>query len=172
MIRRTLFAGVFVLGLAGLAAAEMPIGFVDIEKIINEERRFVKAQKEIDEMVDRFERGRERLEAELEKLSEQMQDAQSSRQEDLMEILGRRLQDRSSEYQEFMAETFGPEGIIETQTDEIMGPLYGKLEQACKKVGEDKRIPLILDLENISPWYAADTLDITDEVLAELEKIW
>jgi len=172
MIRRTLFAGIFVMGLAGLAAAEMPIGFVDTEKIINEERRFVKAQKEIDEMVDRFERDRERLEGELEKLSEEMQDAQSSRQEDLMEILGRRLQDRSREYQDFMAEAFGPEGIIETQTDEIMGPLYEKLEQACKKVGEDMRIPLILDLENISPWYAADTLDITDEVLAELEKIW
>ena len=83
----------------------------------------------------------------------------------------RRLGEKSHEYQQFMAETFGPDGIIETNTSEIMDPLYDKLEQACRKVGERLKISLVLDRESVGPLYAADSLDITDEVLIELKRI-
>ena len=104
--------------------------------------------------------------------TERLQQAQSERQRDVAERLGPQMSEKSQKYQEFMGETFGPGGIIESHTDEIMEPLYDKLEQACRKVGKQLQIPLILDLQTVGPLYMADTLDLTDEVLAELKKIW
>jgi len=172
MIKRALFAGVFTLVLAAAAAAEMPLGVVDTEKIINEESRFARAQKEIDEMIGQFEDDRERFEKELEDLSARLEEAQSDQRRSLIEMYGRRMAEKSRKYQTFMAETFGSGGIIETQTDKIMGPLYEKLELACKKVGERLRIYLVLDRAGLGALYIADTLDITDAVLTELKKTW
>jgi outer membrane protein len=164
-----------IIGLVALfsagAAAEMPVGLVDAERIMDEEPRFIQAQKEIDEMVDQFEGDRQKFEDELQDLSDRLQRAQENRRESSVEMYQRRLGEKSQEYQQFMAETFGPDGIIETNTSEIMDPLYDKLEQACRKVGERLKIPLVLDRESVGPLYAADSLDITDEVLIELKRI-
>jgi len=150
----------------------MPVGLVDTDRIMDTEQRFIQAQREIDEMVDQFEGDRQKFEDELQDLSERLQRAQENNRESTLEMYQRRLGEKSQEYQQFMAETFGPDGIIETNTSEIMDPLYDKLEEACKNVGEKSGIPLILDRGSLGPLYAADSLDITDEVLAELKKIW
>ena len=172
MARSLFFTGLLVVFLAAAVTAEVIVGFVDIDRIGSEEPRFVKAQKEIDEMVAQFERDRERSEKDMQELSERLQQAQAERRRDVAERLGPQMSEKSQKYQEFMGETFGPGGIIESHTDEIMEPLYDKLEQACRKVGKQLQIPLILDLQTVGPLYMADTLDLTDEVLAELKKIW
>lgn len=165
-------AGLFAAVLAVAATAGMAIGLVDTKKIAAGEGRFVRAQQEIDEMVAQFEDARDRYEKELQDLTQQLERVRDSRGGETSELYGRQMADKSQEYQKFMAETFGPGGIVETQTDSIMAPLYDKLERACRKVGERLRIPLILDRESLGPLYAADTLDVTAEVLAELKKTW
>ncbi len=164
-----------IIGLVALfsagAAAKMPVGLVDTERIMGEEPRFLQAQKEIEEMVDQFEGDRQKFENELRDLSDRLQRAQENRRESSVKMYQQRLGEKSQEYQQFMAEIFGPDGIIETNTSEIMDPLYDKLEQACRKVGERLEIPLVLDRESVGPLYAADSLDITDEVLLELKRI-
>jgi outer membrane protein len=157
---------------AGGAAAQMPVGLVDTDRIMAEESRFIQAQREVDAMISQFEAEREKFEEELQDLSRRLQRAQENREQSSVELYQRRLGETSQEYQQFMAETFGPDGIVEKNTNEIMDPLYDKLEQACRMVGERRGIPLILDRESIGPLYAADSLDITGEVLAELEKTW
>jgi outer membrane protein len=172
MAKYLLLAVLLVVFLATTGTAEMVVGFVDTDRISSEEPRFVKAQKEIDEMVAQFERDRERSEKEMQELSDRLQQAQTERRRDVMEQLGPQMSDKSQEYQAFMAETFGPGGIVETHTNEIMEPLYDRLERACEKVGKRLQIPLIFDRQTVGPLYVADTLDITDEVLAELKKLW
>lgn len=159
----TLYAG---------AAADMPVGLVDTERIMSEEPRFIEAQREIDQMIDQFEADRKQFEDELQDLSGRLQRAQENSRQSSGEMYQRRLAEKSQAYQQFMAETFGPDGIIETNTSEIMDPLYDKLEQACRKVGERLEIPLILDRETVGPLYAADSLDVTGEVLTELKRLW
>jgi Skp family chaperone for outer membrane proteins len=173
--RKMLQRLVTIIGLVGLfyagAAAEMPVGLVDTERIMEAEPRFVQAQREIDQMVDQFDGDRKKFEEELQDLSGRLQRAQENGREGSVDLYQRQLGEKTQVYQQFMTETYGPDGIIETNTSEIMDPLYDKLELACKNVGQQLAIPLILDRGTLGPLYAADTLDITDEVLAELKKI-
>jgi len=153
------------------AAAEMPVGLVDTERIMSQEQRFIDAQKEIDQMVAQFEGDRKKFEDELQDLTDRLQRAQENQRESSQGLYQRQLGEKSQAYQQFLSETFGPGGIIETNTSEIMNPLYDKLELACKNVGGKLAIPLILDRGTLAPLFAADTLDVTDEVLTELKSI-
>ena len=171
-IPRTVAAVALALFLAAPAMAGKMIGLVSVDDIVSKENRFVKAQKEVDDMVDQFDTQRDQYERELQDLSQKLQRAQSDRRDDIVQTYGQQMSEKSRAYQDFMDETFGPGGIIENKTDEIMGPMYDKLEKACKQVGERLDIPLILDRQSLGPLYAADTLDVTTEVLEELKKIW
>ena len=70
-----------------------------------------------------------------------------------------------------MQETFGDDGIIEKNSAEQLTPLYDKLADAAKSVAKAKGLDLILDLETVNPLFAADRLDVTDDVLAEFAKL-
>ncbi len=172
MMRAIAIAVATIIMMSVTALAQAPIGLIDLDRIFEEESRFARAQGEIDDMVAQFEREREEWENELRELSERIQDAQQSRRDRDIEMYTRRMAEKSQEYQRFMEETFGPDGVIESHTNEIMEPLYEKLESACEKVGEAKGIPLIVDQDNLGIWYKADSLDVTTEVLAELKRIW
>jgi outer membrane protein len=171
-IYRAVVAVTLAVFLAVPAMAGKIIGLVSVDEITAKENRFVQAQKEIDDMVDQFERQRDQYERELQDLSQKLERAQGDRRDNILQMYGQQMAEKSRAYQNFMAETFGVDGIIENKTDEIMGPLYDKLEQACKQVGERLQIPLIIDRESLGPLYAADTLDVTTEVLEDLKRIW
>ncbi len=172
MVRTTAVVTALLLAVSVPATAQVPIGLIDMDRIFEEESRFARAQGEIDDMVAQFEREREEWEKDLRDLSERIQQVRESRRDSEIEMYTRRMAEKSQEYQRFMEETFGPEGIIEKNSNEIMEPLYEKLESACEKVGEAQGIPLIVDQDNLGVWYAADTLDVTTAVLDELKRIW
>jgi Skp family chaperone for outer membrane proteins len=157
-------------GAASNAAAEVNIGTVEVEKIRKESPRFQEALKDIDDMVEEFERRRDDKQEELQSLAEDLEVA-SSAGGSRFERLRQEMMEKSQEYQQFMEETFGTEGIIETKSSEWLAPLYADLAEAGKKAAKTLGLDLILDLEQINPLFAGDNIDVTDAVLEEFLKM-
>lgn len=153
------------------AAAELRVGTVDVQRVRKESPGFQAALKEIDAMVADFEKRRDQKRDELTALSQQLQDATDRNLPASIDRLRRAMSDKSSAFQQFMTETFGDKGIIETQSSEKLAPLYSNLADAAKAVAKARSLDLILDLEQINPLFASDSLDVTDDVLAELAKM-
>ena len=156
----------------GSVQAQVSIGTVDIQRVRDDARKFKKALAEINDMVEEFERRRDRQTEQLKGLSEDLQDAEQRGFDGTSERLRKELQSKSMEFKEFMQETFGQDGIIESKSEELLAPLYDKLTIAAKKVAETRGLDLILDLEQVNPLFSSDSLDVTDDVLAEFEKLW
>ncbi|MBD3298491.1 MAG: hypothetical protein GF341_07550, partial [candidate division Zixibacteria bacterium] len=150
---------------AGVSQAQVKIGTVDIQRIRDESPKFEDALSDIDDMVEDFERRRDRQADELDDLSADLQDAEQRGLQGAAERLRNELQAKSQEFQQFMQETFGQGGIIESKSEELLAPLYDKLTVAAEKVAETMELDLILDLEQTNPLFASDALDVTDEVL-------
>ncbi|GAB4315112.1 MAG: hypothetical protein Kow0074_02510 [Candidatus Zixiibacteriota bacterium] len=171
VITVTLLIAVLIAG-GAVAEAQTRIGTVDLQRIREESPKFKDALSEIDDMVEEFERRRDRQTEELEQLSTDLQDAERRGLQGSTERLRNELQAKSQEFQQFMQETFGQDGIIETKSAELLAPLYDKLTVAAEKVAKAMSLDLILDLEQTNPLFASDALDVTDEVLAEFKKFW
>lgn len=152
-------------------AAGTAVGTVDVQRVRKENPEFKAAQKQIDDMVADFERQRDQKQAELQQLSQQMQDAQNQNIPASVDRLRQEVSDKSQAYQKFMEESFGSEGIIESKSSELLAPIYTKLADAAKTVAKNRTLDLILDLEQVNPLFSSDSLDVTDDVLTELAKL-
>ncbi|MFO7659899.1 MAG: OmpH family outer membrane protein [Candidatus Cloacimonadaceae bacterium] len=69
-----------------------------------------------------------------------------------------------------LEEFFGEGGRAEQRYKELIEPLTVKINEVIKKISEDERYTLILDVSMGSVLYAAPSMDVTDQVLAELNK--
>lgn len=160
-----------VLAIASSATAQVKIGTVDLQRVRSEDPSFKKALADIDGMVSEFEKRRDRQQAELQSLAQDLQDAQQRGTGGSTERLQSELQQKSADFQKFMTETFGDSGIVETNSSEQLAPLYDKLAAAAKSIAKVQGLDLILDLETVNPLFADDRLDVTDAVLAEFAKL-
>jgi len=160
-----------VMCVAGQSQAQVKVGTVDVQRVRDENADFKKALGEIDDMVKDFEQRRDRQTDELQKLSEDLQDAQKRGLQSSAQSLQNELQSKSNDFQQFMQETFGDSGIIENKSAELLTPLYTKLADAAKNVAKAQGLDLILDLEQVNPLFSSDALDVTDAILKEVAKL-
>ncbi len=69
-----------------------------------------------------------------------------------------------------LEEYFGDGGKAEQRYKELIEPLTKKINDIIKKISEDDKYTLVLDVSMGTVLYAAPSMDITDQVLAELNK--
>jgi outer membrane protein len=69
-----------------------------------------------------------------------------------------------------LEEYFGDGGRAEQRYKELIEPLTKKINDVIKKISEDERYTLVLDVSMGTVLYAVPSMDITDQVLAELNK--
>lgn len=69
-----------------------------------------------------------------------------------------------------LEEYFGDNGKAEQRYKELIEPLTKKINDVIKKISEQDKYTLVLDVSMGTVLYAAPSMDITDQVLAELNK--
>jgi len=69
-----------------------------------------------------------------------------------------------------LEEYFGDGGKAEQRYKELIEPLTKKINDVIKKISEDEKYTLVLDVSMGTVLYAIPSMDITDQVLAELNK--
>ena len=66
--------------------------------------------------------------------------------------------------------TFGPDGKAERRNAELVRPLRDKTMRIIERIAIENNYAIVLDIAVVSPAYAKKSLDLTDKVMAELEK--
>ncbi len=81
-----------------------------------------------------------------------------------------RIDAKKAEAGQKLEEYFGDGGRAEQRYKELIEPLTKKINDVIKKISEDERYTLVLDVSMGTVLYAVPSMDITDQVLAELNK--
>ncbi|MDD4203140.1 MAG: OmpH family outer membrane protein [Candidatus Omnitrophica bacterium] len=153
---------VFVLGLTGIAYAENgKIGFVDRRTIAFEYNKI----KDLNASIEQdYEAARQEIEiktADIKKLSEDMELlSESARQEKEPE-----LQEKIRDFDNYRREKMQELG---KKRDDGMMEITKEIDLVCKEYGKKNGYFTILD--KAAALYSPDTADITQDVLAELNK--
>jgi outer membrane protein len=172
VIHTLAIAVLILIAAPGASVAQVKIGTVDVQRVRQESPQFKKALAEIDDLVKEFEQRRDRMQADLERLANNFRDNESRGLTASSSQQRLELQEKSQEFQKFMEETFGTDGIVESNSEEKLAPLYQKLTAATRTVATAKGLELVLDLEQTTPLYVSTSLDVTTDVMAELAKLW
>ena len=151
-------------------AQEGKIGYVDSQRIFAESPEFQEAQAKFDKEVEDWNARAATMNDEVEQLKEESQrnslvwsTTKKKEAEDL-------LKSKQDTLQAYLDDTFGPNGKAEKRMAELSKPIKDRIIGIIKRIAIENDFDVVLDAANVSIAYAKESLDLTDEVMAELGK--
>ncbi len=161
---------IFTLALASFIFADVKIGYVDSNEIMNNFDEVRQVQADLEKEQRRLESEFNELVYSLDSLKQDfdrqrllMSDTRRNEKEN--EILN-----KEKSVQKFQLDKFGPEGEIYKTQNQLLKPVLAKIDDAIQKVGSDRGYDFILDAMSGALLYALDSHNLTEDVMDELAK--
>jgi outer membrane protein len=154
---------------AGMAQ-EYKIGYIDSERIFAEYAGTKEAQEQFDRDVEAWRREAEQSEADLEEMRKELESQRLLLSQSALDEKERALQAKVSEYESFVQSVWGPTGKIAERNAELTKPIVEKIRTVLDKIGQEQGFSIIFDAADGNIVYGEKTLDLTDQVLVELNK--
>ena len=161
---------IFTLALASFALADVKIGYVDSNEIMNnfDEVRQVQAdlekeQRRLESEFNELVFGLDSLKQDYDRQRLLMSDTRRNEKEN-------EIANKEKSVQKFQLDKFGPEGEIYRIQNELLKPVLAKIDAAIQKVGSERGYDFILDAMSGALLYALDSHNLTEDVMDELAK--
>lgn len=159
-----LLCGLFV----GQAAAELKIGFVNSEIILQQYRGVQSVVETFNRDVQGWNDEAQRRKSELEDMQKQLESqslmlSDQRRQEKEMEY-----QRKLNEYEQFVQSIWGPDGLVEQRNEELLRPIINKIQSLLAKIALDDGYDFILDAADNNILFADPDYDLTEQVIETL----
>ena len=161
---------ILTLALASLAFADVKIGYVDSNEIMNnfDEVRQVQAdlekeQRRLESEFNELVFGLDSLKQDYDRQRLLMSDTRRNEKEN-------EIASKEKSVQKFQLDKFGPEGEIYRIQNELLKPVLAKIDAAIQKVGSERGYDFILDAMSGALLYALDSHNLTEDVMDELAK--
>ena len=161
---------ILTLALASFALADIKIGYVDSNEIMNnfDEVRQVQAdlekeQRRLESEFNALVFGLDSLKQDYDRQRLLMSDTRRNEKEN-------EIANKEKSVQKFQLDKFGPEGEIYRIQNELLKPVLAKIDAAIQKVGSERGYDFILDAMSGALLYALDSHNLTEDVMDELAK--
>ena len=169
MFRVSVLACVLTLCLAGSAIAALPVGVFNSQSVALESEPAKEAQKKMQGQFGNEKDQIEKLAKDLQKQGEALQAqaaalSQQAREEKQMDFL-RKRRDFEERSRNFAAK-------VENSENQIRQTIGRFIFQASETVAKQRNLELILDAASGSVMYAQAGLDVTRDVIAEVNRLW
>ncbi len=150
----------------------LKIGYVHSQKILASYKDALDAQKKLDEINRQWESEGVELQQKIQTLREQYEAQSLLLSEAKKKEKEQELQGLIMQLQKFQRDKWDPQsGEILKKQAEIMQPVYDKINEVIKKMGDNEKFSYIFDTATGGMLYANDDMpDLTDRVLEELNK--
>ena len=161
---------ILTLALTSFALADVKIGYVDSNEIMNnfDEGRQVQAdlekeQRRLESEFNELVFGLDSLKQDYDRQRLLMSDTRRNEKEN-------EITNKEKSVQKFQLDKFGPEGDIYRIQNELLKPVLAKIDAAIQKVGSERGYDFILDAMSGALLYALDSHNLTEDVMDELAK--
>ena len=170
MKRYLVAVGILLFAAIPALAQEGKIGYVDSQKIFAQSPEYQDAQAKFDKEVEDWNTKAASMNDEVEKLKEDQQKNSLVWSQAKKKEADDRLKAKQDTLQQYLDSTFGPSGKAEKRMAELSKPIKDKIVGIIKKIAIENDFDIVFDAANVSIAYAKESLDITDQVIAEIGK--
>ena len=152
------------------AAQQLKIGFVDVVRLKQQYTEFRAAEAEFEKYMGRLQAKADSMQLEMQEMADRLEKQDLMLTEQAKSEIREQLLVKQNEYQLFANEVMGPEGEAAKKEFELSKPLIEKINTVIKLLALKGNYSFILDSTAGTVLYGDDKYDITDQVLAELNK--
>src|SRR5215471_15744154 len=147
---------------AVLWAEDIRIGYVDLQKALNESEAGKKAKETFKGEVDRLEQSLERRKQEVEKLKEELEKKGLLLKEEERDSLERDYRQKLRDFERMYKDS---QQELEIKDREMTGRILEDLRQVIQGMGEQGNYTVILEGNNTVVLYGSKAIDLTDTVI-------
>ena len=170
MILNRILITVFTL-FFGLTLLAQKFAFVDSEYILDQMESYQKAQKQIDDLSEKWQ---QEIKAKNELLEQKKNDLKKNEilfRKKLKKRKEQEIQDLSLEIRAFQSKKFGVGGDLFKKRKELIQPIQRKIYKAIESLAEDNNYSFVLDKSKHSNILFADPkYDKSDDIIRKLKK--
>jgi len=157
--------------LAGAASAQMKVGYIDDERIKSEFKDWQRAQDQWQIEQKAWEEEAVSKQTELEDMIEEYDKQKLILSEDKKQERQAAIRAKRDALDAYTKTIFGPGGTAETKQMQLIQPLYEKINTAIETIAAEEGYDIIFSMVQSGLAYIKPEYDITDKVLAQLDKI-
>lgn len=160
----------FVLLSFSQVLAQGKIGYVNSQKVFAESPEFQEAQTRFDKEVADWNTRAESMNQEVDSIkAEQAKNALIWSGSKRLEVEAF-LKAKQDSLQLYLSETFGPNGKAENRMAELSRPIEERIIAIIRRVAIERDFDMVLDVATVSIAFAKESLDLTEDILAEMAK--
>ncbi|MFQ6032224.1 MAG: OmpH family outer membrane protein [Candidatus Zixiibacteriota bacterium] len=151
-------------------AQQLKIAYVDVQRLKAEYKEYVQAQDEFNKLMTAWQAKADSMQQEMQELADRLEKQNLLLSEQAKNEIREQLLVKQNEYQVFVNQVMGPDGEAAQKEYELSKPLIDKINTVIRLIALKENYAYVLDSTAGSVLYAKDELDITNKVLAELNK--
>ncbi|MEZ4598877.1 MAG: OmpH family outer membrane protein [Syntrophotaleaceae bacterium] len=154
---------------APVSAAELKIGYIDLQKALNLSEAGKVAKSQIAEKVKKFQGTIESRQNELKKLNQEMEKQKMVLSAEAKAEKERDYQQKIKDYQRFAKDA---QEELQQEDAQATRSILEDLFKVVKDIGNKGKYTMILEKTESSVLYADDAINLTDEVIAAYNKVY
>jgi len=169
MMKKITLALISILCFSSFALAQTKLAIIDMKEVISKSEPGQKAMKELKKKFDKMKQGLDQKKQELQALREELQKqslvlSQEAKQDKELEFK-RKVRDFQDMFQNYRRK-------IRMEEKKLSDPIIEQLVQVIKEYGKKHKYTAIFDTKSSGLLYADDAIDITKEIIVELNRAW
>jgi outer membrane protein len=157
-----LLAGSFMYSPTTSWAEDIKIGYVDLQKALNESEAGKKAKEAFKGEVDRLEQSLEKRKQEVEKLKDELEKKGLLLKEEERDSLERDYRQKMRDFERMYKDS---QQELQIKDREMTGRILEDLRQVIQGMGEGGNYTVILEGNNTVVLYGSKAIDLTDTVI-------
>jgi outer membrane protein len=147
-------------------AADIKIGFIDMQKAIQETSAGKKAKKELEDEFNKKKKDLEKREADIKKMGEDFEKKSMAMNEDARMKKQGEIQNQMRQYQEIAGKS---QLEIQKRERDLTAPIVNKLRSIIEDIAKKEDFTMILERSEQSVMWAKKDTDLTERVIREYE---
>jgi len=151
-------------------AQQLKIGYVDVVRLKKEYKEFMEAEAKYEKLMAVWQVKADSMQNAIKEMSDKLEKPSPLLTEQGKNDLREKLLVRQNEYQMFVSQVMGQDGEAAKKEVELSKPLIDKINTTIRLIALKGNYAYVLDSTAGSVLYAAEAYDLTDQVLAELNK--
>ncbi len=161
----------FILLTTTINFAQIQIGYVDSDAIIEQLPDAQDAQKKIDALVQEWKEEIQKMERDLEAKTKDFDKRKLVMSDNKRITIEKELAKLESDITKYRDSKFGYKGELYSKQEEIMKPIQNRIFTAIAEVADDEELDFIFDKSgDVMFLFANEDYDVTTKVLIKLEQ--
>ena len=147
------------------------LAYINSQQILAQYKEAQDAQEQLDKINQEWQAEGAEMQQQFQDLGQQLESQSLLLSEDRQKEKQAELQALYQRIQQYQNDKWGQTGEFFRKQEEVMKPVYDKINAAIKKVGEEERFDYIFDIVAGNIVYAStEQQDLSDLVIEELER--